>query len=407
GRVDMFNVSQEHTISGIFIKHVLDDSPAKANASLKTGDRILEVNGVDVRNATHDEAVEVIRNATSPVKFTVQSLIDSSCPGDLAANQLKPVQSFEEAPNAQTSVTPVTSQPSSLDAEGQQSFDGKGDGGSDSESEDEFGYTKRRLQRKYADLRGDIDIIEFSRGKSGIGLSLAGNRDRSIMSVFVAGIQPESPAARDGRIRVGDELLEINGHVLYGRSHLNASATVKSITTPSVKIIINRRSDNLERMAIKPLRMGPAIVPELDVPKPSKDGKKEETSQSTPEKIQVISLHKQGTQGLGFGVMEETRDGRHGIFVRSVTIGGAAAKDGHLSVGDELLEVGDESLVGAHYDKALDVLRKAQGLVRIKIRKCVGADGQGRTHGGVQLVNNTVGRFTFSFVTLLVIGKHQ
>ena len=43
GRVDMFNVSQEHTISGIFIKHVLDDSPAKANASLKTGDRILEV----------------------------------------------------------------------------------------------------------------------------------------------------------------------------------------------------------------------------------------------------------------------------------------------------------------------------------------------------------------------------
>ena len=46
GRVDMFNVSQEHTISGIFIKHVLDDSPAKANASLKTGDRILEVSTI-------------------------------------------------------------------------------------------------------------------------------------------------------------------------------------------------------------------------------------------------------------------------------------------------------------------------------------------------------------------------
>lgn len=42
GRVDMFNV-HEHAISGIFIKHVLDDSPAKANACLKTGDRILEV----------------------------------------------------------------------------------------------------------------------------------------------------------------------------------------------------------------------------------------------------------------------------------------------------------------------------------------------------------------------------
>ena len=37
------------------------------------------MNGVDVRNATHDEAVEVIRNASSPVRFMVQSLVDSSC----------------------------------------------------------------------------------------------------------------------------------------------------------------------------------------------------------------------------------------------------------------------------------------------------------------------------------------
>jgi hypothetical protein len=34
----------------------------------------------------------------------------------------------------------------------------------------------------------------------------------------------------------------------------------------------------------------------------------------------------QGTQGLGFAIMEETRDGRHGIYVRHITIGGAAAR---------------------------------------------------------------------------------
>ena len=42
-----------------------------------------QVNGVDVRNATHDEAVEVIRNASSPVRFMVQSLVDSSCVSSL------------------------------------------------------------------------------------------------------------------------------------------------------------------------------------------------------------------------------------------------------------------------------------------------------------------------------------
>ena len=39
----MFNVSQEHSNAGIFIKHVLGDSPAGRNGTLKKGDRILEV----------------------------------------------------------------------------------------------------------------------------------------------------------------------------------------------------------------------------------------------------------------------------------------------------------------------------------------------------------------------------
>ena len=37
---------------------------------------LLQVDGVDLREATHDKAVEVIRAATSPVNFVVQSLLD-------------------------------------------------------------------------------------------------------------------------------------------------------------------------------------------------------------------------------------------------------------------------------------------------------------------------------------------
>ena len=35
---------------------------------------IIQVNGIDLRTASHDQAVDIIRNATSPMRFLVQSL---------------------------------------------------------------------------------------------------------------------------------------------------------------------------------------------------------------------------------------------------------------------------------------------------------------------------------------------
>ncbi len=54
-------------------------------------------------------------------------------------------------------------------------------------------------------------------------------------------------------------IFQINGQVLYGRSHLNASAMIKSITSTKVKIILLRRpgQEYLSEMAIKPLRLPP------------------------------------------------------------------------------------------------------------------------------------------------------
>lgn len=39
----------------------------------------VEVDGKDLRNAAHDQAVDIIRHAKSPVKFVVQSLCDPAC----------------------------------------------------------------------------------------------------------------------------------------------------------------------------------------------------------------------------------------------------------------------------------------------------------------------------------------
>ncbi|VDK28988.1 unnamed protein product [Gongylonema pulchrum] len=62
------------TVSGIFIKSVLPNSPAGISGMMSMGDRVISVNDHDLREATHEQAVQVIKNAKNPVKFVVQSL---------------------------------------------------------------------------------------------------------------------------------------------------------------------------------------------------------------------------------------------------------------------------------------------------------------------------------------------
>jgi len=70
GKVDMFSTHYR----GIFIKNVMPESPAGRTEQFKRGDRILEVCGVDLRDASHDQAVEAIKNAPTTIEFLVQSL---------------------------------------------------------------------------------------------------------------------------------------------------------------------------------------------------------------------------------------------------------------------------------------------------------------------------------------------
>lgn len=67
-----------------------------------------------------------------------------------------------------------------------------------------------KISHQYGNLSGDLHMIELEKGKTGLGLSLAGNKDRSKMSVFVVGIDPNGAAGRDGRLQIGDELLEVS-----------------------------------------------------------------------------------------------------------------------------------------------------------------------------------------------------
>ncbi|CAF1185501.1 unnamed protein product, partial [Adineta ricciae] len=204
----------ESCISGIFIKHVIPDSLAGRHSTLKTGDRILEVNGYNLRDATHDHAVDIIRSAKSPIYFIVQSLLDP-------ATQPAHVEQNENL----------------------------------------------HLIRQYKHLNGEVLLVDIQRNamemNEPLGLSLIGHRDPENLAVFVCDIQANSLLDRDNRLQIGDQLLQVNDEVLLDKPHSIVTSVIKSIKSDHLTFIILRNPNAIHAMA---LRQPYAISPQHAIP---------------------------------------------------------------------------------------------------------------------------------------------
>ncbi|XP_077918446.1 multiple PDZ domain protein isoform X8 [Halichoerus grypus] len=369
-------LSNGEVMRGIFIKHVLEDSPAGKNGTLKPGDRIVEVDGMDLRDASHEQAVEAIRKAGNPVVFMVQSIIN---------RPRAPSQSESEPEKAPLCNAPPP--PSSAFAEMSGDHTQSSSASKipeDVDKEDEFGYSWKNIRERYGTLTGELHMIELEKGRSGLGLSLAGNKDRSRMSVFVVGIDPNGAAGKDGRLQIADELLEINGQILYGRSHQNASSIIKCAPS-KVKIIFIRNKDAVSQMAVCP---GNTVEP-LPSTSENSQNKEAEPSGTTSDaavdlcsfkNVQHLELPKdQG--GLGIAISEE--DTLSGVVIKSLTEHGVAAKDGRLKVGDQILAIDDEVVVGYPVEKFISLLKTAKTTVKLSIH-AENRDPQAGTASGEQ-----------------------
>ncbi|XP_032490892.1 multiple PDZ domain protein isoform X4 [Phocoena sinus] len=353
-------LSNGEVMRGIFIKHVLEDSPAGKNGTLKPGDRIVEVDGMDLRDASHEQAVEAIRKAGNPVVFMVQSIIN---------RPRAPSQSESEPEKAPLCSVPPPPPPAFAEMSEDHAQSSASEISADVDKEDEFGCSWKNIRERYGTLTGELHMIELEKGRSGLGLSLAGNKDRSRMSVFIVGIDPNGAAGKDGRLQIADELLEINGQILYGRSHQNASSIIKCAPS-KVKIIFIRSKDAVSQMAVCP---GHTVEP-LPATSENLQNKEAEPSVTTSDaavdlssfpNVQHLELPKdQGS--LGIAISEE--DTLSGVIIKSLTEHGAAARDGRLKVGDQILAVDDEVVVGYPVEKFISLLKTARTTVKLTIR---------------------------------------
>ncbi|KFO94148.1 Multiple PDZ domain protein, partial [Buceros rhinoceros silvestris] len=386
-------LSNGEVMRGIFIKHILEDSPAGKNGTLKTGDRIVEVDGIDLRDASHEQAVEAIRKAGNPVVFMVQSIISrprnpslplpqnsllcrpavfSSTNPFADSSQFSANKAFGQADLEPEKASlcnlplPPPSAFSGMSCDVAQSSSSRVP--EDVEKEDEFGYSWKKIVQRYGNLPGELHMIELEKGRTGLGLSLAGNKDRSRMSVFIVGIDPNGAAGKDGRLQIADELLEINGHILYGRTHQNASSIIKCAPS-KVKIIFIRNKDALNQMAVCPAKSveasqcasGTLQHQEIDI---SAANSSACSDFSSCKNIQYVELPKD--QG-GFGIAISEEETTNGVVIKNLTDHGAAAKDGRIKVGDQILAVDDEVVVGYPVEKFISLLKTSKTVVRLTV----------------------------------------
>lgn len=78
-----------------------------------------------------------------------------------------------------------------------------------------LGYAKNvflvteKVQKKYHHLHHEVHLVTLEKSRRGLGISLAGHKDRNKMAAFICGINPKGTAFKNGELRVGDEILEV------------------------------------------------------------------------------------------------------------------------------------------------------------------------------------------------------
>ncbi|XP_073762342.1 protein scribble homolog isoform X25 [Danio rerio] len=285
--------------TGIFISRIAEGGAAHRDNILQVGDRVISINGVDMTEARHDQAVALL-TGTSPTITLVVDREQSSVGG--ASPRTRP----HSPPPPEPSDSP----------------------------EQEDGGDEHLGNHLNCPMEDEYPIEEVTLIKAGgpLGLSIVGGSDHASHpfginepGVFISKVIPNGLASQSG-LRVGDRILEVNSIDLRHATHQEA---VRALLSNKQEIRMLVRRD------------------------PSPPGMQEIVIHKQPGEKLGISI-RGGAKGHAGNPFDPTDEG---IFISKVSSNGAAARDGRLRVGMRILEVGNNSLLGMTHTEAVRVLR--------------------------------------------------
>uniref|UniRef100_A0AAX7VJB6 Membrane-associated guanylate kinase, WW and PDZ domain-containing protein 3 n=1 Tax=Astatotilapia calliptera TaxID=8154 RepID=A0AAX7VJB6_ASTCA len=195
------------------IGRIIEGSPTDRIGQMKVGDRISAVNGRSIMELSHNDIVQLIKDAGNIVTLTV-------VPEDGELTQTKShappsgTNSAKQSPSAQHRA--VGQQPPSYQ-----------DRNGDSEAKNHLSPRDGTGTLIPSGPKQGCFVVELERSQRGFGFSLRGGKEYN-MGLFILRLAEEGPALKDGRIHVGDQIVEINGEATQGITHTRAIELIQA-----------------------------------------------------------------------------------------------------------------------------------------------------------------------------------
>ncbi|XP_071419376.1 FERM and PDZ domain-containing protein 2 isoform X2 [Pithys albifrons albifrons] len=362
---------------GIFIASIIPGGPADRAGNIKPGGRLISVNNISLEGVSFNTAVKIIQNSPDEVELIISQPKDmyeeglneeknlsrgNSTSGseisciesgrkkiqdchtalpreqDINVDELQKTLSWSSAPKLGSRI-PIPS------------ADSLGVEGADSS----------HLPSPSENNSKEIYTVELVKEDGTFGISVTGGINTSVRhgGIYVKSIIPRGPADKDGQIKIGDRLLEVDGISLCGITHKQAVEHLKK-SGQIANLVLERGNYHLAEPGVMANDRKEDQCAVVSVATSFTDGSKDYLTDDNTFEVKLTK----NSGGLGFSVLQmEGDDCEHlgGAIVRIKRLfpGQPAEENGEIEVGDIILAVNGKPLRGLLYQDVLHLLRGA------------------------------------------------
>uniref|UniRef100_A0A672ZV08 Ligand of numb-protein X 1 n=1 Tax=Sphaeramia orbicularis TaxID=375764 RepID=A0A672ZV08_9TELE len=325
---------EEH---GVYIFHLLEGGLAARDGQLCVGDRVLAINGHDLRYGAPEHAALLIQASEERVHFIVSRQICLPAPDIL-----------QEAPwgmDGPPPYSPVDIEQTLLDS-----------------------------CQKPACYEKTVSLTKEP--YDSLGMTVAGGMSSRgwDLPIYVTNVDPDGVVGQEGSIRKGDILLNVNGVDLTGVTRSEAVANLKNTSSPVVLKVLEMRppEESLQECTL-PTCLTPSPTDSTKSPLPNDDYSPLWVSWlQLPRHLYCckdIVLRRSTSGSLGFSIVggQEEVNCNQSFFIRSIVEGTPAYNDGRIRCGDILLEVNGKSTWGMTHTALVRLLKELRGRITLTI----------------------------------------
>ncbi|KFO80326.1 ligand of Numb protein X 2 [Cuculus canorus] len=321
---------------GVFILDLLEGGLAAQDGRLCSNDRVLAINGHDLKHGTPELAAQVIQASgervnliiSRPLKSQTVSIIRDTGTHNSNTHQHQSQQLFHSRPNSHKDLSQCVT-----------------------------------CQEKHITVKKEPH--------ESLGMTVAGGRGSKSgeLPIFVTSVQPHGCLARDGRIKRGDVLLNINGIDLTNLSHSEAVAMLKASAASSVvalkalevQIVEEQPQANEEQLSTiseneYDASWSPSWVMWLGLP-------------SCLHSCHDVVLRRSNLGSWGFSIVGgyEENHTNQPFFIKTIVLGTPAYFDGRLKCGDMIIAVNGLSTVGMSHSALVPMLKEQRSKVTLTV----------------------------------------